>query len=136
MALISEQLISLQQLGIRIAIDDFGTGHSSLAMLKNLPVDLLKVDKSFVIKATDNSEDARLVETIIGLAHLMHKEVIAEGVETAEHAALLQRLGCEQGQGYYFSRPVSSEVLTHTHLVSSGISLLPVKPTSGQHVTR
>ncbi len=136
MALISEQLIRLQQLGIRIAIDDFGTGHSSLAMLKNLPVDLLKVDKSFVIKATDNSEDARLVETIIGLAHLMHKEVIAEGVETAEHAALLQRLGCEQGQGYYFSRPVSSEVLTHTHLVSSGISLLPVKPTSGQHVTR
>lgn len=106
---ISQQLQQLRDMGIRVAIDDFGTGHSSLATLKELPVDYLKIDKSFVLKATVDEEDAMVVKTIIGLGHLMHKQVVAEGVETREHADLLQALGCEQGQGYYFARPVPAE---------------------------
>ena len=108
---ISQQLQQLRDMGIRVAIDDFGTGHSSLATLKVLPVDYLKIDKSFVLKATVDEEDAMVVKTIIGLGHLMHKQVVAEGVETREHVELLQTLGCEQGQGYYFAKPVPSELI-------------------------
>jgi diguanylate cyclase (GGDEF)-like protein len=100
------QLHSLRDRGIRFAIDDFGTGHSSLAYVQNLPVETLKIDRSFVIKIQQASDRPPLLENVIRLAHSLHLRVIAEGVETAaQHHALLA-MGCDEGQGYLYSRPL------------------------------
>jgi diguanylate cyclase (GGDEF)-like protein len=99
-------LRQLKATGIQLSLDDFGTGYSSLSYLYRLPVDVLKIDRSFVSRLGTPGTDAGLVGTIVSLAHRLHLEVIAEGVETAEQAAQLQALGCEYGQGYYFSRPM------------------------------
>jgi EAL domain-containing protein (putative c-di-GMP-specific phosphodiesterase class I) len=99
-------LWQLKSAGIRLSIDDFGTGYSSLSYLYRLPVDTLKIDRSFVSQMGAPGADADLVGTIVSLAHRLQLDVIAEGVETAEHVAQLQALGCEYGQGYYFSRPM------------------------------
>jgi diguanylate cyclase (GGDEF)-like protein len=97
---------SLSNAGIRIAIDDFGTGYSSLSYLTRFPVSALKIDRSFVADVLSDQADAAIVRTIIDMAHTLGSIVIAEGVETAEQAALLRKLGCEQAQGYYFARPM------------------------------
>jgi len=98
-------LKALQQLGVRLAIDDFGTGYSSLSLLHALPVDVVKIDKSFVAQMTDVREDRRLVQAIIGLADDFGLEVVAEGIETERQATLLRELGCLKGQGYRYGRP-------------------------------
>jgi EAL domain-containing protein (putative c-di-GMP-specific phosphodiesterase class I) len=96
----------LNNLGIKLEIDDFGTGYSSLGYLKNLPISTLKIDRSFVQDMlTDN---AAITKTIITLAHNLHLDVIAEGVETKEQADFLLSLHCERMQGYFFSKPVQS----------------------------
>ena len=92
--------------GVPIAIDDFGTGYSSLAYLVTLPVDVLKVDRSFVMKMAHDAGYMGLVSTIVSLAHNLDLKVVAEGIETEEEAKLLRLLRCEQGQGYLYSRPV------------------------------
>ncbi len=99
-------LNELRQLGIKISLDDFGTGYSSLSYLKRLPIDILKIDKSFVDDVTNNSDDAALVEAIITLAHTLNLKVVAEGIETNEQLEFLQRLNCDEWQGYLFSKPV------------------------------
>ncbi len=96
----------LHDLGIRLALDDFGTGYSSLSYLKKFPFDLLKIDQSFVRGLPDNQEDAALVDTIITMGHKLGMQVIAEGVETREQRAFLQRLGCDLIQGYLISKPL------------------------------
>jgi len=101
----------LKSMGINISIDDFGTGFSSLASLKRLPIDVLKIDQSFVRDATTDPDDAALVMAIITLAHNLRLKVIAEGVETAEQLRFLQLLRCDEIQGYFFSRPCSGEDL-------------------------
>jgi diguanylate cyclase (GGDEF)-like protein/PAS domain S-box-containing protein len=101
-------LRQLRDLGVRLAIDDFGTGYSSLSYLHRFPIDTLKVDRSFVMRMADNKENAEIVRTILMLARNLGMDVVAEGVETKEQLALLRQLGCENGQGYYFSRPVSA----------------------------
>ena len=93
-------------LGIRVALDDFGTGYSSLSRLRSLPVDVLKIDQSFVRGMLTDLSDYSIVKSVIGLAHAFNLEVIAEGVETSEHAVILLQLGCRQGQGYGFARPM------------------------------
>ncbi len=93
-------------LGVRIAIDDFGTGYSSLSYLHRFPVDVLKVDRSFVNRMYLDGENLEIVRTIITLAHTLKMEVIAEGVETQAEAAVLERMGCEFAQGFYFARPM------------------------------
>ena len=98
-------LALLKELGIRISIDDFGTGFSSLGYLKNLPCDCLKIDKSFVQGITEDSSDQSLVKAIIAMSQGLGLEVVAEGVETAEHAAMLSKFGCEKAQGWHFGRP-------------------------------
>lgn len=95
--------------GVRVPIDDFGTGHSSLAYLKRFPLDVLKIDGSFVRDLTEKEDDATIVPAIIGLAHNPGLKVIAEGVETAAQLDYLRRQNCDEAQGYYFGRPVSAE---------------------------
>ena len=103
-------LRELKARGIRLSVDDFGTGYSSLAHLKRLPVDELKIDKSFVINLTSQStDDAVIVRSTIELAHNMGLTVIAEGVETIESMDILKRLGCDMAQGYYMSPPLPAE---------------------------
>jgi len=94
-----------------IAIDDFGVGYSSLSYLARLPVDALKIDRSFVVSITDDSAQATVVRSIVSLAQSLRVKVIAEGVETEEQARMLALLGCDQLQGYLFNRPLpASEV--------------------------
>lgn len=102
-------LQALQSMGVRIAIDDFGTGHSSLAYLRRLPVDIIKIDKSFVREAMSDEPTAAIVKTIIGLSKTLEMQVVAEGVETAEQVEMLARQGCDSLQGYFFSRPLPAE---------------------------
>jgi len=103
----------LQALGITISIDDFGTGYSSLNYLKRFPVNVLKIDKTFVDDMSKCAEDAAIVATIITISHHMHMRVVAEGVETAEQVRMLLKQGCEEIQGYFFSRPLPADKFTH-----------------------
>lgn len=96
----------LKEVGVRLSIDDFGTGYSSLSYLKHFRVDTLKIDQSFVRNMLTQREDETIVRAVIALAHNLQFEVIAEGVETAAHCALLRAHGCDEIQGYYFSPPV------------------------------
>ena len=107
--LISQRLSALRERSIRIAIDDFGTGYSSLAYLRNLPVDVLKVDKAFVDQIATNRGDAALTEAILAMSESMSLTTVAEGVEEAEQATWLGGARCGYGQGYYWSRPVPIE---------------------------
>lgn len=102
-------LKQLKSLGVQISIDDFGTGYSSLARLHQLPIDTLKIDRSFVNQMEFDSESLEIVRTIISLAHILEMDVIAEGVETAEQLLQLQSLECEYSQGYFFSRPIDRQ---------------------------
>jgi EAL domain-containing protein (putative c-di-GMP-specific phosphodiesterase class I) len=99
-------LTVLRDHGFRIAIDDFGTGYSSLAYLRDLPIDELKFDRSFITPMTQDSRAAALVSSTIDLAHSLNMQVVAEGVETADAYGDLVIYGCDQGQGYYMSRPI------------------------------
>ena len=103
------RLHELKQLGVRIAIDDFGTGYSSLSHLQQFPVDILKIDRSFLHRMHQGSQDAALVRTIIALAKLLSLRTIAEGVEDTEQQQQLQELGCDSAQGFLFGRPMTVE---------------------------
>jgi diguanylate cyclase (GGDEF)-like protein/PAS domain S-box-containing protein len=100
------QLTALRKLRIGIAIDDFGTGHSSLGLLKRLPVDTLKIDRTFVHSMTAGSQDAAFVEAMLNLGESLQLRTVAEGIETQEQMSLLQQLTCPDGQGYLFARPM------------------------------
>jgi EAL domain-containing protein (putative c-di-GMP-specific phosphodiesterase class I) len=104
-----ELLGRLRESGVAIALDDFGTGYSSLSQLRELPVDVLKIDLSFISRLTREPADATIVRTIIELAHGLGLRATAEGVETQEQVQALRRLGCDRGQGYLFSRPVPAD---------------------------
>src|SRR5690606_7972359 len=108
-------LDEIHRFGCRIALDDFGTGYSSLSYMSRFPVDIVKLDQSFVRSIGDNSDIGQksrmLVEGIAAISHKMNCRVIAEGVETAEQRAILQEIGSDCAQGYYFSRPQPIEQL-------------------------
>jgi EAL domain-containing protein (putative c-di-GMP-specific phosphodiesterase class I) len=113
-------LSELRILGVRLAVDDFGTGYSSLSYLENLPVDILKIDKSFVDRiggspAEPGPDDAPaepvMVSAISQLGHALHLQLVAEGIEQREQVTALQGLACQYGQGYYFARPLTSVAL-------------------------
>ena len=99
----------LRQAGVRFAIDDFGTGHSSLAQLKALPVDELKIDRSFVRDLEQGTRDDAIVRSAVDLAHSLGLKVVAEGIETPAAWTALMRLGCDYAQGYFISRPLAPE---------------------------
>ncbi|WP_250008352.1 bifunctional diguanylate cyclase/phosphodiesterase [Actinoplanes sp. M2I2] len=98
-------LTELRAEGVRVAIDDFGTGYSSLAYLRDLPIDILKIDKSFMPDDTNDAQQAAMVRAVVDLARSLGLTMVAEGVETAHHAELLRTLGCDRGQGWLFGRP-------------------------------
>lgn len=103
-----EILTDLDRMGVKLSVDDFGTGYSSLSHLRRLPVDEIKIDRSFVMDMLNNQNDEAIVRSTIDLAHNMNLKVIAEGIEDQHTYALLQKLGCDMGQGYYMGRPVGS----------------------------
>ena len=104
----------LKHLGVRISLDDFGTGYSGLSYLKNFSVDALKIDRTFVRDLPADRGDAAIVSSVVALGHAMGLRVVAEGVETAEQAGLVRRLGCDELQGFYFSKPMTIEALERT----------------------
>ena len=116
---IVDKIVKLRQIGIKFSIDDFGTGYSSLRYLKNLPLNTLKIDRSFVNDIKDGSQDVVLIDTIILMAHNLGLEVIAEGVETEQELHYLNTRGCTVYQGFRFSKPVVAE--TFTEMLKSGI---------------
>ena len=102
-------LKELHALGVELAIDDFGTGYSSLSYLRQFPIDRLKIDQSFIRNALNNSDDAAIAKTIIALGRSLNLKIIAEGVETAEHQDFLVSEGCDEVQGYRYSRPIPAD---------------------------
>lgn len=109
-------LHSIRAMGVCIAIDDFGTGFSSLSYLAKLPVDTLKIDRSFIVDLDAGQEGSVLVTTIISLAHALKLKVVAEGVETSEQLRLLASLHCDEFQGYLFGKPVPAEIFAAKYL--------------------
>src|SRR5262249_32092475 len=106
-------LSALKGLGVKLSIDDFGTGYSSLSRLRRIPVDTLKIDRVFVMNMDSDPENRELVRVIITLAHNFGLKVVAEGAETETHVKELQKLNCEQAQGYFFSKPLEASSITH-----------------------
>jgi EAL domain-containing protein (putative c-di-GMP-specific phosphodiesterase class I) len=110
---VAAKLQKLRDMGVAVAIDDFGTGYSSLAYLQKLPIDILKIDRSFVKdipSATDlDSDKTAVIRAIVSMAHSLQLQVVAEGVEVEMHMQFLRRVGCHLMQGYYFSPPKSGE---------------------------
>lgn len=111
----------LRAMGVKISIDDFGTGYSSLAYLRRFPIDTLKIDIAFIREVTSNPQDAAITRTIIELAHSLNLRVVAEGVETQAQLAFLKAAGCDQIQGYLFSRPLPMQELERLLLEKRGL---------------
>ena len=127
---IRADLAALRRMGVRLAIDDFGTGYSSLSYLRELPIGVLKIDKSFVDGIAVSAQRLALVEVIIRIANTLGLTVVAEGIEGEEQRDLLLSMGCRYGQGYLLSGPVGAAEAGK--LVRGGASLLPRLPARSQ----
>lgn len=108
---VMDTIVTLQNLGIKVSIDDFGTGYSSLAYLRKLPIDKIKIDRSFIADVANNDSDITIVKSMIKLSHGLGKRVLAEGVEDKNQLDLLRKLGCDAVQGYYIAKPLSENDL-------------------------
>ena len=102
-------LDKIRSRGIHLSLDDFGTGHSSLAYLKRFPIDCVKIDRAFIKDMPGNADDVAIAKTIVAMAKALDLSTVAEGVETAEQLELLKTMGCDQIQGYFFSRPLPAD---------------------------
>jgi len=116
-------LKAIRAMGVSIALDDFGTGYSSLSLLGKLPVDTLKIDRSFVVDMGLGPQGLALVSTNISLAHSLKLKVVAEGVETEEQSRLLSLLNCDEIQGYLFSKPIPGEIFESRYLALAPAAL-------------
>jgi len=108
MAIASSNLLAFRASGIEVALDDFGAGHSSLGVLRSLPIDVIKLDRSFISPVATDPRAAHMVKSVVTMAQGLALKVVAEGVETIEQAVLLTEIGCDIGQGFLFGRPVDS----------------------------
>jgi EAL domain-containing protein (putative c-di-GMP-specific phosphodiesterase class I) len=120
-----ERLHELKALGLRLAIDDFGTGYCNLAYLQRFPLDILKIDKSFVTDLREGGSESVLASTIVGLATTLKLHTVAEGVEHADQRAQLLALGCSSGQGYLFARAVTSDAVSELMRLGTALALPP-----------
>ncbi|HIJ63560.1 MAG TPA: EAL domain-containing protein, partial [Rhodospirillaceae bacterium] len=109
-------LRTIRETGIRLSVDDFGTGYSSLSYLRRLPVDIVKIDRSFVSEVGTNADDAALVRAIISMAHNLRLDVVAEGVESLQQLEFLQSADCDMVQGYHFHKPMTGEAFARVVL--------------------
>ncbi len=116
---VNQKLMRLNQAGMQLSIDDFGTGYSALSYLNKFPLHYLKIDKSFVESLTSNERHRALVEGIVMMAHQLNLAVIAEGIETPEQQGFLQSIGCDYGQGYWFSKPITALAFEATFVQTS-----------------
>jgi EAL domain-containing protein (putative c-di-GMP-specific phosphodiesterase class I) len=123
---VSRIFTSLRELGVLVAMDDFGTGYSSLAALRRLPIDVLKIDRSFVLNADRDEGDAEIVKMIIALARALKLDVVAEGVETEGQAAFLKLCGCPAAQGFLYARPAPAREIEK--LLRSRVLLVAAPP--------
>lgn len=121
-------LDAIQSRGIRIAIDDFGTGHSSMSLMKQFPIDTIKIDRSFVRDLADDPEDQAIAQAIISMGKALGMTVVAEGVETAEQQAFLREHGCDEMQGFIFSRPVPARELAELLRAPNEMISPPLQP--------
>ena len=122
---ILSMLRELAAMGIHLSIDDFGTGYSSLAYLKRFPIEKLKVDQLFIHTMTTDPNDAVIARTVVAMAHSLRLKAIAEGVETEAQLAYLRSIGCDEMQGYLFSRPLPAEEATQLLIQKKGLSFAP-----------
>ncbi|MFN3076829.1 MAG: putative bifunctional diguanylate cyclase/phosphodiesterase, partial [Alphaproteobacteria bacterium] len=123
-----QALRALRGLGISLSIDDFGTGYSSLSYLKRFPIDALKIDQSFVRDIPNNRDDAAITRAIVSMAKSLDLMIVAEGLEQIAQIQFLEALGCDQGQGYYFSRPVPADEFMRTFLAMNVAASSPSVP--------
>jgi diguanylate cyclase (GGDEF)-like protein/PAS domain S-box-containing protein len=123
------KLHALRDLGVRVSVDDFGTGYSSLAYLRNLPIDYLKIDRTFVRDMNVDRNDAAIVRAIISMAQSLHLGTVAEGIETREHASQLLALGCSTGQGYFFAKPMPAHETNELLRTMRGGTPMSANPT-------
>lgn len=114
-----EVMRTLKRLGVRISMDDFGTGYSSLSYLRAFPFDGLKIDRSFLNRLDESEDDKAIIRAIVGLGRALSLTVTAEGIETAEHLKLLKAVSCDEGQGYYLSRPLDVDAFNDLVSVSA-----------------
>ncbi|MDP3819714.1 MAG: EAL domain-containing protein, partial [Methylotenera sp.] len=103
---VSQVIDKIKLLGCKLALDDFGTGYSSMARLRNMPIDIVKIDQSFVRNIATSNQDKEIVQSVVKLAHSLGKEVVAEGVENLACLTILKELKCEKIQGYYYAKPM------------------------------
>jgi EAL domain-containing protein (putative c-di-GMP-specific phosphodiesterase class I) len=120
-------LRALRESGIRVAIDDFGTGYSSLSYLRQVAIDVVKIDKSFIDTMVASRQQRDLVEGIVGLAHKLGLQVIAEGIEHVEQARWLAEMGCRHGQGFLYARPMGAAAIETLLAEGEGLAR-PIEP--------
>jgi EAL domain-containing protein (putative c-di-GMP-specific phosphodiesterase class I) len=128
-------LDAIQSRGIRLAIDDFGTGYSSMSLMKQLPIDTIKIDRSFVRDLPDDTEDRAIAQAIISMGKALGMTIVAEGVETPEQETFLRNHGCDEMQGFLLSRPVPPEQLADLLRPTPLLFSPPLQPTKGHGLT-
>ena len=122
---VAERLNRLREAGLRIAVDDFGTGYASLAQVNRLPLDRIKIDKSFITTIVKSEQTAAIVNTIAGLGHNLSVPITAEGVESEQIRSALADFGCSEAQGWLFGRAISAEAVRNFLAMNNGTATLP-----------
>jgi EAL domain-containing protein (putative c-di-GMP-specific phosphodiesterase class I) len=112
-------LNALGELGVAVSLDDFGTGYSSLSVLRDLPIDRVKIDRSFIVELPESKNQRAIVKAIVAMSQVLRMSITVEGIERQQQADLLQRLGCNEGQGYFFGHPMSLSDITQAIVSSS-----------------